>query len=163
MSEVSCIMMDRQEFFTKLDVLLIDNKNAFMIMVFLPHESLIKQQLSKDDEEKLILDGWQKFCQNFPFVCYYIRLDWRTYFILLEDESIKIITSVKKIFNVWEGCLYSNLWRIAFTNLKESKAQTRNMAADFQNIAVKAANYNPTEKLFQIHIDEKSQTPISLS
>ncbi len=163
MSESNCIMMGRQEFFTKLDMLLIDNKNVFMIMVFLPHESLIKQQLSTDDEERLILDGWEKFRQNFPFVCYCIRLGWRTYFIFLEDESINIIASIKKIFNAWEGCLYPNLWRIAFTDIKESKAQTGNIVEAFQNITVKAAHYNPTEKLFQIHIDEKSQTPISLS
>lgn len=155
--------MARQEFFKKLDVLLADNKNALMIMVFLPHELLMKQQLSKDDEEKLILDGWSLFSQNFPFSCYCMRLGWRSYLILLEEERNAIITSLKKVFNVWRRCISSTLWRIAFTEIKKSKDRTRNLTGCFESLAVKAAHYNPSEKLFDIHIDEKSQTPISLS
>jgi hypothetical protein len=162
MSGSNCIVLTRQEFSEKFDVFLLADKKATMIMVFLEHQSLINQKLSQDDEEKLILDGWQQISQNFPFSFYCVRWSWRSYLILVDEQSSKILTSLKKIFDVLEECSHSNLWRIAFTDLKESKDRTRRLVADLEWISVKAAHYNASQKLFQIHINEKSQTPLSL-
>ncbi len=166
MSESKCIVLDRQEFFEKFDVFLLENKNATMIMAFIDHQSLINQKLpnndENNDEKKLVLDVWQQISQNLPFSFYCVRWGWSSYLILVDEQGSKIVTSLKKIFAVLEGCFHPNLWRIAFTDLKDSKDRTRRLAADFEWIAIKAAHYNASEKLFQIHIDEKSQTPLSL-
>jgi 6-pyruvoyl-tetrahydropterin synthase len=162
MSKSNCIVLDRQEFFKKFDIFLLDNKNATMIMAFIDHQSLINQKLSKDYEAKLILDGWQQISQNFPFSFYCVRWCWRSYLILVDDQSSQIVPSLKKTFAVLEGRFHPNLWRMAFTYLKDSKDRTRRLAADLEWIAIKAAHYNTSEKLFQIHIDEKSQTPLTL-
>lgn len=162
MSGSNCIVLNRQEFFEKFDVFLLENKNATMIMAFIDHQSLINQKLYQDDEAKLVLDGWQKISQNLPFSFYCVRSGWRSYLILANEPSSKIVTSVKNIFAILEGCFHPNLWRIAFTNLKDSKDRTRRQSGDFEWIAFKAAHYNTSEKLFQIHVDERSKTFLSL-
>ena len=162
MSGANCIVLNRQEFSEKFDVFLLENKNVTMIMTFIDHQSLINQKLSHDDQEKLILDGWLQISQNLPFSFYCVRWGLRSYLILVDEQSSKIMTSFKKIFAVLEGCFHPNLWRIAFTNLKDSKDRTIRLLSDFEWIAFKAAHYNTSEKLFQIHVDERSKTFLSL-
>jgi hypothetical protein len=162
MSGANCIVLNRHEFPEKFDVFLLENKNATMIMAFMDDQSLINQKLSQDDEAKLILDGWQKICQNLPFSFYCVRWGWRSYLILVDEQSSKILTSFKEIFAVLEGCFHPNLWRIAFTDLKDSKDRTIRLLSEFEWIAFKSAHYNTSEKLFQIHIDERSKTFFSL-
>lgn len=163
MNGSNCILLNRQEFFEKFDVFLVENKNATIIMAFIDdHQSLINQKLSQDDKAKLILDGWQQIYQNLPFSFYCVRWGWSSYLILVDEQSSKIVTSFKKIFAVLEGCFHPNLWRIAFTNLKDSKDRTIRLLSDFEWIAFKAAHYNTSEKLFHIHVDERSKTFLSL-
>ena len=153
MSESNCIVITRHEFFGKLDILLSENKDATMVMVFIPHEALVNQHLCTDEEEKLILDGWERFSQSFLFSCYCMRSDWRTYLILIEDQSDRIVKTLKTIFYVWEESIYSNLWRISFTNLKKSKYRTRRLMQYFESVSIKTGKYSSSDKLFEIQIN----------
>jgi hypothetical protein len=161
MDNAKCRMVTSQDLFNKISLSLVNSKPAVIIMVFLPHESLIKKKLSKNDEEKLILSGWKIFSENFQFDCYCTRLDWRSYFILLFVEPIEIVPSLKKIFNLWEQVSPSFLlWKIAFTKLSDSKEKKLDLIRQFECFALKTAHYCPNDKLFRVYVDEKLHVPI---
>ncbi len=157
-------MLDREEFVNKIDRILEESKDATLAIVFILQESVVEQQLSKDEEEKLILEGWQRFLESFSLPCNCFRLGWCTYLILLEEGNEEIVSSFKKVFKIWELGDYPNIWRIAFTNVKDSKNRTRRMIGDFQEIAENAVRYYyPSERFFQIDVNEQRATHIFLN
>jgi hypothetical protein len=159
-----CYVLAHEDFFRKLDDSLIINENALLSMIFFTRESRRNEKFSKDEEEKLILEGWQHFLEEFPLPCYYYRSDWVSYLVLLKNDTEQIFPAFKQVFKVWEQELYPHLWRIAFTNLKDSKNRELRMIGDFYDITDDAIRYYyPSEKFFRIDPDERYAIPISLS
>jgi len=159
-----CYVLDAEDFFRKLDDSLRINKNVIISRIFFTRPAYRNEKLSTDEEEKLILDGWQHFLEKFSLPCYYYRADWLSYFVLLKNDTEQIVPAFKQVFKVWEQELYPHLWRIAFTNLKDSKNRDLRMIGDFYDITDDAIRYYyPSERFFRIDPDERYAIPLSLS
>ena len=159
-----CYMLNNDDFFRKLDDSLKTDKNVTISEIFFTRQAWRNEQLSKDEEEKLISDGWQHFLESCSLPCYYYRSMWVSYSVLAENATELIIPAFKQVFNAWEQEPYPHLWRISFTNLKDSKGLDFKMVGDFQDITKNAIRYYyPSERFFRIDIDEKQAVPISLS
>jgi hypothetical protein len=84
--------------------------------------------------------------------------------VLLKNDTEQIVPAFKQVFKVWEQELYPHLWRIAFTNLKDTKNPSLRMIGDFYEITEDAIRYYyPSERFFRIDADEHYAIPISLS
>jgi len=71
-----CYMLNNDDFFRKLDDSLKTDKNVTISEIFFTRQAWRNEQLSKDEEEKLISDGWQHFLESFSLPCYYYRSMW---------------------------------------------------------------------------------------
>ena len=160
-----CYVLDAEDFLRKLDDSLRINKNVILSRFFFTRQNWRNENLSEDEEGKLILDRWQHFLEEFSLPCYYYRSDWVSYLVLLENnDTEQIVPALKQVFKVWEQELYPHLWRIAFTNLKDSKNWDLRIIGDFYDISDDAIRYYyPSERFFRVDADERYAIPISLS
>jgi hypothetical protein len=104
-----CYVLDAEDFFRKLDDSLRINKNVIISSFFFTRPAYRNEKLSTDEEEKLILAGWQHFLEKFSLPCYYYRADWVSYFVLLKNDTEQIVPAFKQVFKVWEQELYPHL------------------------------------------------------
>lgn len=168
MCDLFCTMLDLDSFYRKTDEICKIHNKALLVEVLFARQLLGIYQPISQDEEKLILDGWQGFLEKFPFPCYGHRFGWFRYLVLSErvekDADLLIQVALKEVFKEGKEELYPHLWRVAFTSINESQdCSLQRKITDFLYITDNAIRYHyPSERLFQIHIDEQRATPFSL-
>ena len=159
-----CTILDRNLFPEKLETILEQDRTVFLAILWVRIESIRECKLSKEEETELLSSGWDQFLQHFTLPCEGLRLGWREFWVIIEeDDREKIVTAFKDLFAIWDASSMPNLWHVRFTNLHASESRNLDTIRDFEWGAVKTVEYstrNPREKLFEVHVDSKSHTVI---
>lgn len=153
-----CILLSSEIFESEMKISFDKDTLLILAMIFIPDIYTFKH-VTKDQEAKIIIDGWEYFRESFSFSCAVSRTGWRRYFMFLCKQHQTTRVKFRDVIDSFRDSMdnTNEFWRIAFSiREKDIRIKDFNLySREFESLAVHAARDSPSTRIFSIDISNK--------